>query len=117
MPELVIIPMSQHVGAPCEPIVKPGDQVKRGQKIGEAKTFVSAPIHASISGKVIAVEPRPHCSGGMVMSVVISSDGKDEIFEGIKPYEKIESLSPEDIKNLIRDAGIVGWVVQVFPLM
>ncbi len=115
VPELVIIPMSQHVGAPCEPIVKPGDQVKRGQKIGEAKTFVSAPIHASISGKVIAVEPRPHCSGGMVMSVVISSDGKDEIFEGIKPYEKIESLSPEDIKNLIRDAGIVGMGGAGFP--
>ncbi len=115
LPELVVIPMSQHVGAPCEPIVKPGDQVKKGQKIGEARAFVSAPIHASLSGKVIAVEPRPHSNGGMVMSVVISSDGKDEVFEGVKPPGKIENLSPEDIKNFIREAGIVGMGGAGFP--
>lgn len=115
LPQKVIIPMSQHVGAPCEPIVKVGDLVKRGQKIGEAKAFVSAPIHASISGKVVAVEPRPHPAGGMVMSVVIESDGQDEIYEGVKPSKPLAELTPDEIKNLIREAGIVGMGGAGFP--
>ncbi|WP_422444477.1 electron transport complex subunit RsxC [Thermoanaerobacterium sp. DL9XJH110] len=115
LPQKVIIPMSQHVGAPCEPIVKVGDQVKKGQKIGEAKAFVSAPIHASISGKVVAVEPRPHPGGGLVMSVVIESDGKDEFYEGVKPPKPLEEMTPDEIKNLIREAGIVGMGGAGFP--
>lgn len=115
LPKLVIIPLGQHVGAPCEPIVKAGDLVKRGQKIGEAKAFVSAPIHASISGEVKAVEPKPHPGGGMVMSVVIESDGKDELFAEVKPQKSLEELSPEEIKNLIREAGIVGMGGAGFP--
>ncbi|MDN5312508.1 MAG: H+/Na+-translocating ferredoxin:NAD+ oxidoreductase subunit [Thermoanaerobacteraceae bacterium] len=115
LPDRVIIPMSQHVGAPCEPIVKVGDLVKKGQKIGEAKAFVSAPIHASISGKVTAVEPRPHPGGGMVMSVVIESDGKDELFEGIKTPKPLAELTPDEIKNLIRESGIVGMGGAGFP--
>lgn len=115
LPGRVIIPMGQHVGAPCEPVVKVGDLVKKGQKIGEAKAFVSAPIHASISGKVTAVEPRPHPGGGMVMSVVIESDGKDEAFEGIKPSKPLAELTPDEIKNLIREAGIVGMGGAGFP--
>ncbi|HHW01632.1 MAG TPA: electron transport complex subunit RsxC [Thermoanaerobacterales bacterium] len=115
LPDRVIIPMSQHVGAPCEPIVKVGDLVKKGQKIGEARAFVSAPIHASISGKVTAVEPRPHPGGGMVMSVVIESDGKDELFEGINAPKPLAELSPDEIKNLIRESGIVGMGGAGFP--
>jgi len=115
LPKQVIIPMSMHVGAPCEPVVKVGDMVKKGQKIGEAKAFVSAPIHASISGKVKAVEPRQHPSGGMVMSVVIESDGKDESYEGITPPKPLAELSPDEIKNLIREAGIVGMGGAGFP--
>jgi len=115
LPGRVIIPMGQHVGAPCEPVVKVGDLVKKGQKIGEAKAFVSAPIHASISGKVAAVEPRPHPGGGVVMSVVIESDGKDEVFEGIKPSKPLAELTPDEIKNLIREAGIVGMGGAGFP--
>ena len=57
-PKIVVIPMQQHIGAPCDPVVKVGDEVKVGQKIGEAKGFVSVPVHSSVSGKVIAVEPR-----------------------------------------------------------
>jgi electron transport complex protein RnfC len=115
LPQKVVIPMSQHVGAPCEPVVKVGDHVKVGQKIGEAKAFVSAPVHASVSGKVVAVEPRPHASGAHVLSVVIESDGMDEVYEGVKPPKPLEELTPDEIKNLIREAGIVGMGGAGFP--
>lgn len=115
IPKYVIIPMVQHIGAPCEPIVKVGDIVKKGQKVGEGKAFVSAPVHASTSGKVVAVEPKPYPGGGMVVSVVIESDGKDELYEGIKTPKPLEKLSPDEIKNLIREAGIVGLGGAMFP--
>src|SRR5690554_1775416 len=70
-PPVVTIPMQQHIGAPCEPIVAVGDHVKIGQKIGESKKYVCAPIHASVSGRVTAVEPRSLLNGQKVMSVVI----------------------------------------------
>ena len=115
LPKKVIIPMGMHLGAPCEPIVKVGDLVKKGQKIGEAKAFVSVPVHASISGKVTAVEPRPWPGGGPMMSVVIESDGKDELFEGVTPSKPFGQLSPDEIKNLIREAGITGLGGAGFP--
>ena len=115
LPKKVIIPMGMHIGAPCEPIVKVGDTVKKGQKIGEAKGFVSVPVHASISGKVTAVEPRPWPGGGLMMSVVIESDGKDEVYEGITPPKPLSELSPDEIKNLIREAGITGMGGAGFP--
>ena len=77
LPSKVVIPMSQHIGAPCEPLVKIVDNVKKYQKIGEAKGFISAPVHASISGKVIAIGRFPHPSGNQSQSIVIESDGKD----------------------------------------
>ena len=73
-PPEVVIPMVQHIGAPCKPLVAKGDYVKMGQKIGENPAPVSAPVHASVSGKVVAVEPRPHPLGDMIMSVVIEND-------------------------------------------
>lgn len=115
MPKQIIIPMNQHIGAPCEPIVKRGDMVKKGQKVGEPKGFVSAPVHASTSGKVVVVEPRPYPGGGRVMSVVIEPDGKDELYEEIKPPKSYEDLSPDEIKDLIREAGIVGMGGAMFP--
>ncbi len=115
IPKKVIIPMGMHLGAPCEPIVRVGDLVKKGQKVGEAKAFVSVPAHASISGKVMAVEPRPWPGGGPMMSVVIKSDGRDEQFEGITPSKPLDQLSPDEIKNLIREAGIVGLGGAAFP--
>ena len=86
-PAQVVIPMSLHIGAPCKPCVAVGDQVTVGQKIGEATAFVSAPIHASVSGKVVAVEPRIHFSGVKVMSVVIENDFNDTLCPDIKPVE------------------------------
>jgi len=115
LPKKVIIPMGMHIGAPCEPIVKVGDTVKKGQKIGDAKGFVSVPAHASISGKVTAVEPRPWPGGGLMMSVVIESDGKDELHEDVTPPKPLSELSPDEIKNLIREAGITGLGGAGFP--
>lgn len=115
IPDIVIIPMQQHIGAPCEPIVNVKDKVKKGQKVGEGKAFVSAPVHSSISGEVIAIESRPHPSGDKVLSVVIKSDGQDEIYEGINTFGDITALSPEEIKKIIRESGIVGMGGAGFP--
>lgn len=115
LPSKVILPMGMHVGAPCDPLVKVGDTVKKGQKIGDSKAFVSAPVHATVSGKVVAAEPRLWPGGGLMMSVVIESDGKDEIFEDIKPPKSLEELSPEEIKSIIREAGMAGLGGAGFP--
>lgn len=115
LPKKVVLPMGMHIGAPCEPIVKVGDIVKKGQKIGDSKAFVSAPVHASISGKVTAVEPRPWPGGGLMMSVVIESDGKDEVYEDINPPKPLDKLTPEEIKSIIREAGMTGIGGAGFP--
>lgn len=114
-PSTVIIPMSLHIGAPCTPIVKKGDKVFLGQKIGEAAGFVSAPIHASVSGTVTAVEERPHASGDNVMSVVIENDGQDTLDPGIKPYGDYTRYDGKQIIDIIHDAGIVGMGGATFP--
>ncbi|SHI06616.1 electron transport complex protein RnfC [Sporobacter termitidis DSM 10068] len=111
----VVIPLSMHAGAPAEPIVAVGDQVKAGQKIGEAKGVVSANIHSSVSGKVIAVEPRLHATNGNVLSVVIESDGKNTLHESVKPAGDLDSLTPEQIIDIVRGAGIVGMGGAGFP--
>ncbi len=76
-PAQVIIPMAQHIGAPCKPLVKVGDYVKMGQVVGDNPAPVSAPVHSSVSGKVVAVEPRPHPLGDTIMDVVIENDFQD----------------------------------------
>ncbi|MGE5560627.1 MAG: electron transport complex subunit RsxC [Chloroflexota bacterium] len=115
MPSRVIIPLSQHVGAPCEPLVKVGDTVAVGQKIGDSQAFVSAPVNASVSGKVTAIEPLLSPGGANVMSIVIESDGLDTIAEGIAPRGDLASLSADEIKAIIREAGIVGMGGAGFP--
>lgn len=111
-----IYPLSQHIGAPCEPMVKVGDEVKIGQKIGDSDAFVSAPIFSSVSGKVTAVEMRPVTNGGEGMCIVIENDGKDEYAETVKPYPKSpEELTGEDLAQIARDAGIVGLGGATFP--
>jgi len=114
-PEVVVIPMQQHIGAPCEPIVKVGDEVKVGQKIGEAKGFVSSPVHSSVSGKVIAIEPRLYSGGTKVTCVVIQNDMQDTISETVKPKGSLETLSADEIKEIIKDSGIVGMGGAAFP--
>ena len=114
-PPQAVIPMAQHIGAPCKPLVAVGDTVKMGQKIGENPAAVSAPVHSSVSGKVVAVEPRPHPLGDMVLSVVIENDGLDTPCEDLKPLSEEELKDPEAILTRIREAGVVGMGGAMFP--
>ena len=115
-PETVVIPLSQHIGKPANPVVKVGDSVKVGQMIGEAAGFISAPVHSSVSGTVVAIEDRMHpVSGTPSPAVVIKSDGKNTLAESVKPQGKLEDLSPEQIVNIVRDCGIVGMGGATFP--
>ncbi len=115
-PKVVVIPLSQHTGAPCEPLVKVGDEVRLGQKIGEAKAFVSAPVHASVSGKVTAVDARPHPALGTATAVVIESDGLDTPDPSIAGAGDVAALSADEIRKIVREAGIVGLGGAAFPL-
>ena len=114
-PDEVVIPMSLHIGAPCTPIVAVGDTVKVGQKIGEATGFVSAPVHATVSGTVVAVEPRPHFNGMDGMAVVIQNDHQDTISEDVKPVENPESITGQQLAEIVKNAGIVGCGGATFP--
>ena len=114
-PKTVVLPMSMHLGAPATPIVAVGDKVKVGQKIGEAAGFISAPIHSSVSGTVIAIEDRPHATRGTCLSVVIQSDGLGTIHEDIKPNKPLEELTPDEIIEIVKNAGIVGMGGAGFP--
>ena len=113
-PAEVVIPMSMHFGAPCTPLVKTGDHVKVGQKIGEFKGL-GAPIHASVSGTVKAVEPRPYSMGGNMMSVIIENDFQDELSEEIQAPANPDALSVEEMIEAVKNAGIVGMGGATFP--
>jgi len=114
-PAEVILPVSQHIGAPAKPVVAKGDEVKKGQLVAEPGGFVSAAVHASVSGKVKAIEPRPHALGKPVQSIIIESDGRDEWAEGLLGENDIDALSPEEIREKVRNAGIVGLGGAAFP--
>ena len=115
-PDLLVIPMSQHIGAPCKPLVKKGDLVTMGQKIGDNQGLC-VPVHASVSGKVKTVESKPHSSGTTMMSVVIENDHQYTLHEDIKPrtQEEVDALSAEELISIIREAGIVGMGGASFP--
>ncbi|MCI5741174.1 MAG: electron transport complex subunit RsxC [Lachnospiraceae bacterium] len=110
----MVYPVSQHIGAPASPIVAVGDRVLRGQKIAEAGGFVSAPIYASVSGTVKAIQPRRTAVGDMVNSIIVENDGLMEEVE-FHPVEDINSLSKEEILNRIKEAGVVGMGGAGFP--
>ena len=107
-PDQVVIPMQQHIGAPCTPLVKVGDTVKRGQKIGDGEGLC-VPVHASVSGIVSAVEMRPHPTLGSVMAVVIDNDFQDTTVTNPLPE------TADEVLNAIREAGIVGMGGAAFP--
>ena len=115
-PDLVVIPMSQHIGAPCKPLVKKNDIVTKGQKIGDNQGLC-VPVHASVSGKVKAVEARAHTNGSTVMSVVIENDHQDTLCPEIQPrtQAEVDALTAEELVNIIREAGIVGMGGASFP--
>ena len=99
LPEAVVIPVQQHIGAPAEPVVEVGDEVKVGDVVCEAKGFVSVPSHASVSGKVTKIEKRLHPVGGKVLSIVIESDGEDQKSSSIAPVDNYFNLSIEEMKK------------------
>ena len=107
-PAVVVIPLLQHIGAPCHPLVQVGDTVRMGQKIGDGEGLC-VPVHASVSGKVIAIEPRPHPTAGTAPAVVIENDFRDTPVELHLPSSADETLSA------IREAGIVGMGGAAFP--
>ncbi|MBD5547289.1 MAG: electron transport complex subunit RsxC [Lachnospiraceae bacterium] len=110
----LIYPLSQHIGAPAQPIVKKGDKVLTGQKIAEAGGFVSAPIYATVSGTVKAIEPRRVVTGDNVMSIVIENDGMYEEVEWPESAD-LETLTREEKIKRIKEAGIVGMGGAGFP--
>ena len=114
-PKLVVIPLSQHIGAPCEPLVAAGEYVKVGQKIGESKAFVSAPVHSSVSGTVKRIELHQTPGGSKTKSIIIESDNLFEVHESVKPKGNIEDLTKEEILGIIKDAGLTGMGGAGFP--
>lgn len=116
LPDQVVIPMSQHIGAPCTPCVKVGDHVKKGQLIGTSDAFMHADIHASISGDVVKVAPMPHPTMIKCMSVVIKNDGLDEWVDGLPIDRDWTTLDSKEIVGIIKQAGIVGCGGATFPV-
>jgi electron transport complex protein RnfC len=114
-PKRVIIPLSQHTGNPASSLVKIGESVKVGQQIGAARGFISLPVHASISGKVVAIEPRPHPLGFNCLAIIIENDGANLWDETIKPKGDISTLTADEIKGIIRESGIAGMGGAAFP--
>ena len=113
-PKQVVLPMQQHIGAPCSPLVAVGDYVLRGQKIADGEGLC-VPVHASVSGTVIAIEPRPHTSGRMVNSIVIENDFQDATVALSGNDLPLEQLDSDYILHAIREAGIVGMGGAAFP--
>ena len=111
----MVFPMSQHIGAPATPTVAVGDTVKMGQIIGEASGFISANIVSSVSGTVKKIEPRLTGSGAKATCVVIENDGEDTPVEGLGEDRDYTTLSKEEIRQIIKDAGIVGMGGAGFP--
>lgn len=111
-PAQVVLPMQQHIGAPCTPLVKIGDRVKVGQKIGDSDKFVSAPIHSSVSGTVKAIGETITANGARTQAITIENDGLNELSEEIM-VPKIESR--QDFLTAVRESGLVGLGGAGFP--
>ena len=112
LPQTVVIPMSQHIGAPCEPLVRVGDSVKAGQLIADSDKFISAPIHASISGTVTAVGDVMLSNGRTSKAVTITSDGRDDNFADFRVPTVTDNAS---LCEAIRASGLVGLGGAGFP--
>ena len=115
-PDVLVVPLSQHIGAPCKPLVKKGDAVTMGQKIGD-NTGLCVPVHSPVSGMVKAVEMRAHTSGTTMLSIVIENDHRDTLCPEIQPrtQDQVEALKAEELMEIIHQAGIVGMGGATFP--
>lgn len=116
LPTRVVLPLSQHIGAPAKAVVAKGDTVKVGQVIAEAGGFVSVPIHATISGTVKEIANHPHPAKGRSAAIVIEGDGEDAWVELTnRSKEEVEKLTVEELRSIIQNAGIVGLGGAAFP--
>lgn len=114
-PETAIIPLRQHIGAPCEPMVEMHDNVMVGQKIGDSESYISAPVHSSVSGEVTGIINYPSQTGADVLSVQILTDRLNTVHPDIEPPGDPFEMSPQEIRSIIRDGGIVGLGGATFP--
>ncbi|MHC4787826.1 MAG: hypothetical protein ACYS8K_01280, partial [Planctomycetota bacterium] len=113
--ELAVL-MVQHIGAPARPVVKKKDQVKKGQLVGEAQGYVSANVHAPLSGTVKAVEPRIYnVTGAPVPAVVIENDGEEQWAEGMNEPQDLDSMNAAQMVDLVQECGVVGLGGATFP--
>jgi len=115
-PDVLVVPMSQHIGVPCLPLVKKGDRVLVGQKIGDNEGLC-VPVHSPVSGTVKAIEMRPHSSGMTMLSAVLENDHLEEYDPSIQPRSRsfVAQMTPEQLIEVIREAGIVGMGGAAFP--
>lgn len=113
--EIMVFPMSQHIGAPAVPVVKVGDRVLKGTMLGKAASFISSPVFSSVSGKVKAIEDRQNPNGSVSKCVVVENDFADECAEGYGEVKDPNELSPSEIAAAISNAGIVGMGGAGFP--
>ncbi len=115
-PGTAIIFLCQHIGKRAAPLVKPGDRVRVGQKIGEADGFVSAPVHSSISGTVKAIEERDYPTAPRKeLAIVIENDGQNEVDPLVQPREDLDRLPKDKLLEIIKESGIVGLGGAMFP--
>jgi len=114
-PEEVIIPLKQHIGAPLKVLVKKGDKVDMGQKIADGDSFVCAPIHASVSGTVKEIRKVTDPGGNIVDAVVIEAAEEDTLNSGLEKHDNLDQLDADQIRKIIREAGIVGMGGAMFP--
>lgn len=116
LPQQLVCLLSQHIGKPAKSVVQKNAEVKRGQIIGEADGFVSCAVHAPTSGKVIKIEPCLHPLGRRVDAVIIEPDGKDTWADGLsQPRQNVAELTPEQLLQIIKEAGIAGMGGATFP--
>lgn len=113
-PARVAIPLRQHIGAPCKPLVKAGDAVRMGQKIGDGEGLC-VPVHAPVSGVVEAIEDRPHPGGGTCPAIIIKNDFLDTPHHSLKPHANPEQLAPAELVSILRESGLVGMGGAAFP--
>lgn len=115
LPKQIIIPLQQHIGVPCQPVVKNKDEVRLGDVVGNADAFVSSPVHTSISGVVKKIEPSPHPGGSKVNSVIIAANDEDQALPPKGEQRDPQSYSVEEIRTAVRKAGLVGLGGAGFP--
>ena len=113
--EVMVYPLSQHIGAPAKPLVAKGDHVLKGQIIAEAGGFISANVLSSVSGTVKGIEPRLVANGAIVQSIIVENDNEYTAIEGFGEKRDYTKLSKEEIRNIVKEAGIVGLGGAGFP--